>query len=140
VKWEAPQALPPGRHTVVFDFAIDPQGQTPFGHGGTGVFSVNGQEVQRRTLPHTTPITYAWDETFDVWMDTGTPVDDRDYQVPFNFTERNAKITFDVGEPVLTPEVMIRFPNEILARARDAERPAPGIAPAAAPAAQPPRR
>ncbi|MEO3475943.1 arylsulfatase [Roseomonas sp. CAU 1739] len=140
VKWEAPQALPPGRHTIVFDFARDPQGQAPFGHGGTGVLSVDGQEAARRTIPQTTPITFAWDETFDVGFDTGTPVDDRDYQVPFNFTGRIAKITFDVGEATVTPEVMIQFLNEIQARARDAERPAPGVAPAAAPAAPAPQR
>lgn len=140
VKWEAPQALPPGRHTIVFDFARDPQGQVPFGHGGTGVLSVNGQEAARRTIPRTTPITFAWDETFDVGLDTGTPVDDRDYQVPFTFTGRIARITFDVGEATVTPEVMIRFLNEVQARARDAERPAPGVAPSAPAAAQPQRR
>ncbi|MBR0670474.1 arylsulfatase [Roseomonas soli] len=134
VKWEGPQALPPGRHTIVFDFTLDPQGQAPFGHGGTGVFSVDGQEVARRTIPHTTPITFAWDETFDIGMDTGTPVDDRDYQVPFNFTGRIGRIVVEPGETLVTPEVMIRFLNEVQARARDAERPAPGVAPAAPPA------
>ena len=37
-------------------------------------------------MDHTVPITLQWDETFDVGVDTGTPVDDRDYQVPFAFT------------------------------------------------------
>jgi hypothetical protein len=27
-----------------------------------------------------------WDETFDIAADTGTRVDDRDYQVPFKLT------------------------------------------------------
>jgi len=27
-----------------------------------------------------------FDETFDVGADTGTPVDDRDYHMPFRFT------------------------------------------------------
>jgi arylsulfatase len=134
VKWEAPQALPQGRHTLVFDFALTPQGPVPFGHGGTGTLSVNGQQVAQRSLPHTTPITFAWDETFDVGMDTGTPVDDRDYQVPFTFTGRIGRITFDMGETTLTTEVMIRFLNEMQMRARDVERPAPGVAPAAPPA------
>ncbi|MEI6159602.1 MAG: arylsulfatase, partial [Roseococcus sp.] len=35
-KWEGTQALPPGRHTLVFDFALQPQGPIPFAHGGTG--------------------------------------------------------------------------------------------------------
>ena len=29
------------------------------------------------------------DETFDVGVDTRTPVDDDDYQVPFRFTARS---------------------------------------------------
>ncbi|WP_211848578.1 arylsulfatase [Neoroseomonas eburnea] len=134
VKWDGQQALPPGSHTLVFDFVLTPQGPIPFGHGGTGTLSVNGQQVARRSLPHTTPITFAWDETFDVGMDMGTPVDDRDYQVPFNFTGRIGRITFDMGETTLTPEVMIRFLNEMQARGRDVERPAPGVAPGTAPA------
>ena len=31
-------------------------------------------------------------------MDTGTPVDDKDYQVPFNFSGKIEKITIDLGE------------------------------------------
>jgi arylsulfatase len=135
VKWEAPQALPPGSHTVVFDFTLQPQGPIPFGQGGTGVLSVNGQEVARRTLPHTTPFTFAWDETFDVGMDTGTPVDDRDYQVPFNFTGRIGRITVDLGDGTVSEQSINRFLTEMAARAGDAARPATG--PAAAP---PPRR
>jgi arylsulfatase len=138
VKWEAPQALPPGSHTVVFDFTLTPQGPVPFGQGGTGVLSVDGQEVARRALPHTTPFTFAWDETFDVGMDTGTPVDDRDYQVPFDFTGRIGRITVDLGEGTVSEESINRFLVEMAARARDAERPAPGVAPAAPPAAAPP--
>lgn len=43
-----------------------------------------------------------WDETFDIGSDTGTPVDDRDYQVPFKFTGKIAKLTVKVKPPVLT--------------------------------------
>lgn len=141
-KWEGRDALPPGRHTITFDFALDPQGQAPFGHGGTGVLSVNGAEEARLAIPHTVPFTYQWDETFDVGLDTGTPVDDGDYQVPFAFTGRIGRITFDMGETSTTPEAVIRFFNEMQARARDAERPAPGVTPANQPAGAPqqPRR
>ncbi|HWT08255.1 MAG TPA: arylsulfatase [Roseomonas sp.] len=140
VKWEAPQALPPGRHTVVFDFVLDPQGPAPFAHGGTGTLSIDGRQVAQRSAPHTIPFTYQWDETFDVGMDTGTPVDDRDYQVPFAFTGRIGRIAFDTGETATTPEAVIRFLSEIQSRARDVERPAPGVAPAEPPVATPPRR
>ncbi len=42
--------------------------------GGTGILSVDGKEVAKKTLEHTVPITFPEDETFDVGMDTRTPV------------------------------------------------------------------
>ena len=46
----------------------------------------------------------AWDENLDVGSDTGTPVDDKDYQVPFAFTGKIDKITLSIDRPKLTPE------------------------------------
>ncbi len=34
----------------------------------------------------------------------GAPIDDRDYQVPFNFTGKLNKLTIAVDRPKLTPE------------------------------------
>ena len=42
------------------------------------------------------------DETFDVGVDTRTPVDDNDYQVPFRFTGKLDKLTFKLGPAQLT--------------------------------------
>lgn len=143
VRWEAPQALPPGNHTIVFDFALNPQGETPFGHAGIGTLSVNGQQVAQRTLPRTVPFIFAWDETFDVGQDTGTPVDDRDYQVPFAFTGRIARITVDLGDSSVTPESVRSFAEAMARRAAEAAAAQRGAArPAAAPASsqQPQRR
>ena len=39
------------------------------------------------------------DETFDVGVDTRTPVDDKDYQVPFRFTGKLDKLTVKLEEP-----------------------------------------
>lgn len=39
-------------------------------------------------MPRSLPIATPWDETFNVGLDTGTPIDDQDYQVPFRFTGR----------------------------------------------------
>ena len=89
-RWESPTALTPGKHTVVFDFKYDGPG---FGKGGTGVLSVDGQEVARRTIPHTIPFLITFDETFDVGVDTRSGVDDKDYQVPFRFTGKLDKLT-----------------------------------------------
>ena len=55
------------------------------------------------------PLTLPWDETFDIGADTGTPVDDRDYQVPFRFTGKIAKLTISVAPPVLTPADLKRL-------------------------------
>jgi hypothetical protein len=109
VRWAGPDALPPGKHKVVFDFTIDREGAIPFGHGGTGVLLVDDREVARNTMKRSTPFSFAWDETFDVGYDTGTPVDDRDYQVPFAFTGTLAKLTVDLGESTVTPEAVNAF-------------------------------
>ncbi len=55
-----------------------------FDTGGTGTLFVDGNEVDK------------WDETFDVGVDTRTPIDDRDYQVPFRFTGKLVKLTVDL--------------------------------------------
>ena len=44
------------------------------------------------------------DETFDVGVDTRTPVDDNDYQVPFRFTGKLDKLTLKLGPEELMPE------------------------------------
>jgi arylsulfatase len=45
-----------------------------------------------------------WDENFDIGADTGTPVDDQDYQVPFAFNGKLDKLTLVINRPQLTPE------------------------------------
>ena len=60
----------------------------------------------------------AIDETFDVGIDTRTPVDDKDYQVPFRFTGKITKLTYRLGPPQLTAEDH-RIMQEALARAKD---------------------
>ena len=89
-RWEGQEALTPGKHTIVFDFTYDGPG---FGKGGTGVLKVDGKEVASKKIPHTIPFLMTIDETFDVGVDTRTPVDDKDYQVPFRFTGKLDKLT-----------------------------------------------
>src|SRR5262249_945085 len=93
-RWEGKEALTPGKHTVAFDFTYDGPG---FGKGGSGVLKVDGKEVATKKVPHTVPFIFQWDETFDVGSDTGTPVDDKDYQCPFRFTGKLNKLTVQVG-------------------------------------------
>jgi hypothetical protein len=56
------------------------------------------------TLDRTIPIMLPIDETFGIGLETGTPVDDRDYQVPFRFTGKIDKLTITLERPKLTPE------------------------------------
>ena len=65
-------AINEGKHTLVFDFTYDGPGP---GKGGTGVLSVDGKELVRKTIPHTMPLVVTFFETFDVGVDTRTPVD-----------------------------------------------------------------
>ena len=90
--WEGPE-LSPGKHTIVFDFKSDGPG---LGKGGTGVLSVDGKEVARNSMEHTTPITFPEDETFDIGQDTRTGVAMLEYRydVPFKFTGKIDKLTF----------------------------------------------
>ncbi len=93
-RWEGRAALSPGKHTLVFDFKFDGGG---WGKGGTGTLSVDGKVVDQKRLEHTVPVLMQWDETFDVGMDTGTPVAMFDYQVPFRFTGKINKLTYNLG-------------------------------------------
>ncbi|MBV8321550.1 MAG: sulfatase-like hydrolase/transferase, partial [Hyphomicrobiales bacterium] len=114
-RWEGAQALAPGTHPVVFDFTYDGPG---IAKGGTGVLTVDGREVARRTIPQTTPVLEALDEGCDIGYDTRTGVDDRDYQVPFTFTGKINKVTFKPWLPQFTPEQAKRA-AEMRARGQD---------------------
>jgi hypothetical protein len=92
-------ALKPGKHTIMFDFKYDGPGP---GKGGTGVLTVDGSEIARKKIPHTIPLLMSIDETFDVGIDTRTPVDDS-YKLPFRFTGTIDKLTFKLGPEQLTP-------------------------------------
>jgi arylsulfatase A-like enzyme len=102
-RWEGSEIIAPGRHTVVFDFKYDGPG---LAKGGTGILTVDGHEVARQTIPHTTPALDTLDEWMDVGYDTRTGVDDRDYQPPFRFTGKINKVTFKPGPPEMTAEQM----------------------------------
>jgi len=93
-RWEGKAALAPGKHTVLFDFKYDGPG---LAKSGTGVLSVDGKEVDNKKIPHTCPVMFTIDETFDVGVDTRTGVDDKDYQPPFRFTGKLEKLTIKLG-------------------------------------------
>ena len=58
------------------------------------------------------------DETFDIGMNTRTSVDDNDYQVPFHFTGKIAKLTFKLGPEQLT-EAYRKVMHQYVIRGKD---------------------
>jgi arylsulfatase len=114
--WEGPE-LGAGKHTIVFDYKPDGPG---LGKGGTGVLSVDGNEVAKNSMDHSTPITFPEDETFDVGSDTRTPLAliEYRYDVPFKFTGTINKLTFNLKQEQLTAEERETV-HEALAQARD---------------------
>jgi arylsulfatase len=55
-------------------------------------------------MEHTLPFILQWDESLDIGSDTGTPVNDADYKIPFAFTGKINKITLTIDRPKLSPE------------------------------------
>ena len=111
LRWEGPDALAPGKHTLEFAFKYDGLGMgtlafnnmSGIGRGGTGVLKVDGKDVATQKMENTIPLILQWDENLDVGSDTGTPVNDADYQVPFNFTGKLNKVTLTIDRSELTP-------------------------------------
>jgi hypothetical protein len=108
-RWDGQETLSPGKHTVVFEFSYEgegmaslPSGIGGIGKGGTGVLKVDGKEVASKKMARTIPFILQWDETFDVGAHTGTPVDDKDYQVPFRFTGVLNKLTLQLKPVALS--------------------------------------
>jgi arylsulfatase A-like enzyme len=112
IKWEGPDAIAPGKHTVEFDFKYDGLGvgtllfnnMSGLGRPGTGALKVDGKVVATETMPHTLPMILQWDESFDIGSDTLTGVNDADYQPPFTLTAKLNKLTLKVDRPQLSPE------------------------------------
>jgi arylsulfatase len=110
-RWEGAEALAPGKHTIVFDFKYDGLGfatlafntMSGLGRGGTGVLKVDGKDVATLKIERTIPVILQWDETFDIGIDTGTPVEDKDYKTPFKFTGKLVKLTIKIDRPKLSP-------------------------------------
>jgi arylsulfatase len=111
IRWEAPDALAPGKHTVAFDFKYDGLGlgtlafnnMSGLGRSGTGTLIVDGKAVQTVQMEHTLPMILQWDESFDIGSDTLTGVNDADYQPPFPLTAKLDKLTIKIDRPQLSP-------------------------------------
>jgi hypothetical protein len=114
-RWEGPDALTPGKHTIVFDYTYDGPG---IAKGGTGVLKVDGKVVVTQKQPNSIAFLQVADETFDVGVDTRTSVNETDYKVPFAFNGKIDKLTVNLGPPQLTQEDQRKL-QEAVARAHD---------------------
>ena len=111
IKWEGADVLPPGKHTLEFDFKYDGLGAATLQYGspsglgrsGTGNLKVDGKIVATKKMEKTVPMLMQWNENFDVGADTGSPVADKDYQPPFRFTGKLDKLTLTIDRPELSP-------------------------------------
>jgi arylsulfatase len=92
----APQALPPGKATIEFDFAYDGGGA---GRGGQGTLCVNGQKVAAGRIERTQPGMFSADETADVGIDLGTPVVEAvGAEAKSRFTGRIPTVTVEIRD------------------------------------------
>jgi arylsulfatase len=108
--WQGKDVLTPGKHTIVYDFKYDGLGiatlafndLSGIGRPGTGTLSVDGKVVDTQKMEQTIPIILAWDENMDIGSDTGSPVNDKVYQVPFAFTGTIDSLKLVIDRPVLS--------------------------------------
>jgi hypothetical protein len=87
---------------VRFVFKYDGGG---IGKGATGTLFVDGKQVAEGRIEQSIRARISLDETFDIGMDTGTPVieDDVD-KMPFAFTGTLKKFVVVLEPDKLTPE------------------------------------
>ena len=98
----SPQALPAGPASIRVEFISD----GGIGKGGKAELYVNDKKVAEGRVDKTVPVRYSADETFDIGMDTGSPVSP-DYQSPNAFTGTLKKVTIDLKsiEPAQRGEI-----------------------------------
>lgn len=73
------------------------------GKSGTGTLTVDGTQVAQSRIEHTIAIRFSLDETFDVGLDTGTPVlESYVDKMPFAFTGTLEKFVIELGQSGLT--------------------------------------
>jgi arylsulfatase len=125
-RWEGP-ALTPGKHTIEFDFRYDGLGAETLaynnvsgvGRGGTGTLKVDGKVVSTQKMEFTVPLTKPLDTVVNIGTAAGTPVDDKDYQIPFKFTGKINKVTILLDPPKLSPQDIQRLKTAEMRKAAD---------------------
>jgi arylsulfatase A-like enzyme len=105
--------VPPGRHTVGFEFAYD---GGKLGAGGEGRLLIDGKTVAAGRINKTIPLVISPDEGADVGIDEGTPVTEDYIAGDSVFTGKILRVTIAVkpltptitkAEKQAAPEVML---------------------------------
>jgi hypothetical protein len=111
VKWEGSEALAPAStHSNSTSSTTAWARNTAFGspsglgRSGTEYSRWTARSSRQRRWKKPSRCSCNGDENFDVGADTGTPVNDEDYQVPFKFTGKLDKLTLTIDRPKLSPE------------------------------------
>jgi arylsulfatase A-like enzyme len=103
----ADQALGPGRHELVVDFAY---AGGPPGDAAAVALAIDGAWVGAGRIAATTAYYFSFDETFNVGVDRGTPVTDDYPPVRNAFTGRVRQVRIDLGpQTPLDPEARRRI-------------------------------
>ncbi len=113
------EKLAAGKHTLKFEFDYEGPGR---GKSATGTLSVDGKQVAQGKIERTIPTRFSLDETFDVGVDTGTPVvEDYVDKMPFKFTGTLRKVVIELGKSGLTAsdERELEGSDKKVAAARD---------------------
>lgn len=95
---ESDEPLPPGEHAVIVDFLYDGGG---INKGADLTITVADEVIASGRIEQTAGIRTSLDETFDVGLDTGTPVSE-EYQVPFRFTGELRRVLINLIDLELT--------------------------------------
>ena len=111
VRWEGPEALTPGKHTLEFDFKYDGLGLATMAfnnYSGIGRAAPASSRSTARKSPRRRWSTRSRSSSSGTRSSTsaptrGTGVNDADYQPPFTFTGKINKITLTIDRPKLTP-------------------------------------
>jgi hypothetical protein len=108
------QAISPGHHVVRVRFKYDGGG---IGKGGVATLFVDEKQVAECKVTQTLPVRFSLDETFDVGMDTGTPVvEDYADKMPYAFTGTLNRLGVVLEAEKLKPDEQERL-RELLAKA-----------------------
>ena len=92
----SPRPLPPGRHTIRYEFA---HAGGPPGSGGTSRLSVDGVPSGEAPVARMMPFVYSADEGADVGLDGETPVTEEYAEGNNRFTGRILSVTVSTEPP-----------------------------------------